>query len=44
MRGVIKCWLKDGMREEPEVLAAYCTEWMFTLLTSTEEKNGNNGI
>lgn len=37
MRGVITCWLKDGMKEEPKVLASYCTEWMYKLLTSTEK-------
>lgn len=37
MRGVIGCWLKDGMTEEPKALASYCTEWMYRLLTSTDK-------
>ena len=36
MRGVIECWLKDGMKEEPRVLTANYTEWMYRLLTSTK--------
>lgn len=27
--GVNECWLKDGMREEPAVLADFCVKWMY---------------
>ncbi len=36
MRGAIECWLKRGMKEAPEDLAAFCTDWIYKHLDAKE--------